>query len=65
LGKVGIERLRVYLQAQNLFTITKYSGLDPEITLANFGTGGDRTIGVDYGAYPAPKTFLLGLSIGF
>lgn len=65
LNKVGIERLRVYVQAQNLFTITKYSGLDPEITLSNFGSGGDRSIGIDFGAYPAPKTFLLGLSIGF
>ncbi|MEJ7913921.1 MAG: SusC/RagA family TonB-linked outer membrane protein, partial [Chitinophagaceae bacterium] len=61
--KFGIDRIRVYAQAQNLFTITKYSGLDPEITTNNTGRNdytrrfADRNIGVDTGNYPTPKSF--------
>lgn len=47
--------IRVYLAAQNLLTITKYSGVDPEIP--------DN--GVDRGQYPQPRTLLLGANINF
>jgi len=51
---------RVYVQSVNLFTITKYSGMDPE--LASFN---DTYFGVDQGNLPAVRQFLLGLSVGF
>ncbi len=47
--------VRVYFSTQNLFTITKYSGIDPEIP--------DN--GVDCGQYPQPRTFMLGVNINF
>lgn len=65
LGKIGVDRFSIYLQAQNLFTITKYSGLDPEVNLAYYGAGADRDIGVDRAIYPIPRTFLIGVQLGF
>jgi hypothetical protein len=57
MDKIKIKSLRLYLQAVNLFTLTKYSGLDPEIG------GGDLASGIDYGNYPNAKQFIFGLSI--
>lgn len=64
LSRVGIDRLRVYVQSQNLFTLTKYSGMDPEVNLASYGDGADIDIGVDRAIYPIPRTFLVGVQIG-
>ncbi|MEM7656185.1 MAG: TonB-dependent receptor [Bacteroidota bacterium] len=52
--------MRVYLQGSNLFTLTPYSGVDPELN-----TRDDREIGVDEGTYPVVRQFLIGLSLGF
>ena len=57
--KVSISSLRVYLQAVNLFTITKYSGLDPELG------GWDTSFGMDAGNYPLVKQFLFGINVSF
>jgi TonB-linked SusC/RagA family outer membrane protein len=57
LGNTGIKSLRIYLQGVNLFTITNYSGLDPEIG------GGDTSFGVDAGNYPLVKQFLFGINL--
>ncbi len=65
LDRVGINRLRVYVQSQNLFTVTKYSGMDPEVNLAVYGDGADRDIGVDRAIYPIPRSFLVGLQVSF
>lgn len=60
LQRVGISNLRLYVQAANLFTITGYSGLDPEL-----GRGGtDTSFGIDEGSYPNQKQFIFGLNIG-
>jgi len=59
LSKVNINTLRVYVQAVNLFTITKYSGLDPELG------GDDRAFGSDTGNYPLVKQLLFGLNVSF
>jgi hypothetical protein len=59
LGNV-FDNLRIYVQATNLFTITKYSGLDPE--LASFD---DTFMGVDEGNLPANKQFIIGVNVGF
>lgn len=69
LKKVKIEQLRVYIQATNLFTITKYSGLDPDIMNATFDEGNDPAVdlnkGVDYGFYPNARGLTFGLSLTF
>jgi len=59
LGNV-FSNARIYVQGINLFTITKYSGLDPE--LASFN---DTYFGVDEGNLPATKQFLIGVNLGF
>jgi TonB-linked SusC/RagA family outer membrane protein len=58
LSRLKIDRLRIYAQATNLFTITKYSGLDPEVSIAN-----DRHMGVDEGIYPVSRMYLLGVNL--
>ena len=55
------KQLRLYVQAQNLFTFTKYKGMDPEI---GYGTDG-WVSGVDVGYYPRPRTFLIGANVKF
>ncbi|WP_082111713.1 SusC/RagA family TonB-linked outer membrane protein [Spirosoma radiotolerans] len=59
LQKLGVGRLRVYVQAANLFTITKYSGLDPELT------GNTTSFGIDTGAYPNQRQYLFGINLSF
>jgi hypothetical protein len=59
LKRYGIDKARIYLQGANLFTITKYSGLDPEVA------GSSVSFGVDYGVYPPSKTFNVGVSLTF
>ena len=70
LKSVGVSRLHVYIQATNLFTITKYSGLDPEIvpSVSNLNQSGNQSaaFGIDYGAYPNnQKQYLLGVNLSF
>ena len=59
-AKLGVDKLRLYLSASNLFTLTKYKGYDPTASNGN-PLGG----GLDNGFYPTPKTFLLGLNVNF
>jgi len=64
LKNVGIDHLRVYFQAINLFTVTKYTGLDPELQGSNLND--NRSFGVDFGNYPAnQKSYLLGVNLTF
>ena len=73
LKSVGVSKLHVYVQATNLFTITKYSGLDPELvpSVNNLNVGGSfptqsASFGVDYGAYPNnQRTYLVGVNMTF
>jgi len=59
LKRYGIDKARIYLQGANLFTLTKYSGLDPEVN------GSSVSFGVDYGVYPPSKQFNVGVSLTF
>ena len=64
LGRVGISRLRVYVQGSNLFTATKYTGLDPEIQPSDLNN--NSNFGIDLGNYPAnQKQFLIGINASF
>jgi len=58
------QQLRLYCAAQNLFTITKYKGMDPENGMALNGSEPWVT-GVDVGNYPQPRTYLVGVNIKF
>jgi TonB-linked SusC/RagA family outer membrane protein len=58
-----IEKARIYIQGQNLFTFTKYSGLDPESYNPDLEDG--YVTGVDLYSNPQQRTFLIGLNIGF
>lgn len=60
LNKVNLNRLRLSLSATNLFTITKYSGLDPAV-----GGSADQNFGIDVGNYPVTRGYNVGLSFGF
>jgi TonB-linked SusC/RagA family outer membrane protein len=64
-----IPEARIYLQAENLFTITGYPGLDPALPASSiFGPGGDvrdQYRGIDRGAYPNNKTLSLGIGARF
>ena len=57
-----ISKARLYVTAQNLLTITKYSGMDPEI---GYGFDEDWVSGIDLGYYPSARTFLVGVNISF
>jgi TonB-dependent starch-binding outer membrane protein SusC len=55
-------QLRIYVAAQNLFTISNYTGMDPEV---GFGGGVSWASGIDNGYYPSSRTFMVGLNLKF
>ena len=57
------QQLRLYVQAQNLYTFTSYTGLDPEVGTSAGGNG--WASGIDLGLYPPSRTYLIGASIKF
>jgi len=61
-----LSRVKVYVSSQNLFTVTKYTGFDPEVGNKNQNTsGGNLTNGVDFGQYPAARSFQFGIQASF
>jgi hypothetical protein len=60
--RLAIEKLRVYMSGQNLFTWTNYSGYNPEV---NIRPTNALTPGEDYGTYPLARVLTLGLNISF
>ena len=61
ISNVKIDHLRVYLQAQNLFTITQYSGIDPDIAIQQ----DDLAMGEDPAVYPNPRQYIIGVHLSF
>ena len=67
--QMPLQQARIYVSAQNLFTFTKYPGMDPEV---GYG-GGDYTTnstnswvsGIDIGSYPSARTFLIGVNLKY
>lgn len=57
--KIFIQKLRFYVAAENLLTMTSYKGLDPELN------GDERSNGIDRGYYPQARTFTVGLNLNF
>ena len=62
LTRAGITRLQPYFTASNLFTVTNYSGMDPEVN--EWGNSG-AVQGIDWGTYPHSKTFVFGVNVEF
>lgn len=63
---LNIMNIRVYMSATNLFTITGYPGLDPEMTVStNSAAEGDIANGIDWGTYPVAKSITIGLNLTF
>jgi hypothetical protein len=58
LDKIKVKSIRVYLQATNLFTLTKYKGLDPELDSSGM------SLGFDQGSWPTPRQITFGLTLG-
>lgn len=66
LQSIGVRSLRVYVSGQNLLTMTKYKGFDPEVNYKSGSTDdSNRNLGLDYGSYPNAKSYTVGLNIGF
>ncbi len=66
----GIQKLRMYFSAQNLLTITQYPGLDPEMYESDNLQGEnvqnpDLAAGIDWGTYPVPRIYTIGVNINF
>jgi TonB-linked SusC/RagA family outer membrane protein len=62
LPKLPVQQLKLYVTAQNLFTFTGYSGMDPEI---GYSAGDSWTKGIDLGYFPSSRTYMVGASIKF
>ncbi|WP_338407834.1 TonB-dependent receptor [uncultured Flavobacterium sp.] len=67
-SKLSMSKVRFYLTAENLFTWTKYSGLDPELSI--YGRSNDNSLkniapGIDYGTYPQTRDIIFGLNLSF
>ncbi|MBI9064305.1 MAG: TonB-dependent receptor [Marinilabiliaceae bacterium] len=62
LSRLKIQEARLSLSAYNLFTITDYSGLDPEISTSE---DSDIDLGIDNGSYPNPRSFMIGIDLKF
>ncbi len=66
LERYGFARTRIYFSGYNVLTFTNYQGLDPEMTVSDNARGeGDRSAGLDWGTYPAPKSYNMGINFTF
>ncbi len=65
MNKVGIQNLRVYFTGGNLFCLSKYSGLDPDVNTSMNGVDGFPTPNYDYNAYPKARTYTFGVNLAF
>lgn len=63
--RMPLTQARLYVTAQNLFTITGYSGMDPEVGASGDESGYSWGSGVDLGFYPSPRTFMVGVNLKF
>ncbi len=62
LSRIGLRRANIYLSGQNLLTMTNYSGYDPEVSSTEVSD--DVAVGLDNGAYPNARSYIIGVKIG-
>ncbi|WP_286832902.1 TonB-dependent receptor [Proteiniphilum sp. UBA5280] len=60
--RLPLSQLKIYVTAQNLFTFTGYTGMDPEI---GYGAGNTYAQGIDLGFYPSSRVYMIGMNIKF
>jgi TonB-linked SusC/RagA family outer membrane protein len=66
LSRLGLSSCQIYVQSQNLLTITKYTGLNPEISISNNSSSDrNRNLGFDGGYLPVSRSLLVGLNLAF
>ncbi len=66
LDRYGFSGVRVYVSGTNLLTFTKYSGMDPEMTVSDNALGqGERAAGMDWGTYPSARSYNVGINLTF
>lgn len=65
LSKIHLRKVKVYLSAQNPFTLTSYSGYDPEMSRTSSDGDNPLHAGFDEGNYPVSKSWLIGLNVQF
>jgi TonB-linked SusC/RagA family outer membrane protein len=68
LSRLKIHSMRFYVSVQNVFTVTKYSGQDPEMTTsadAASSNDGPKALNIDWGTYPAARTTTVGVNVNF
>jgi hypothetical protein len=63
--KVGISKFRIYGAVDNLYTFTKYKGMEAEVGGDYYGYRGQQWAGVDRAVYPRPRTYTVGLNLTF
>jgi hypothetical protein len=68
-SKANIKSVRIYFTSENLFTFTKFTGLDPEMHVSNNVNAeqykGDLAAGIDWGTYPTARSYIFGLNLSF
>ena len=68
-SRLHIKSLRFYVTGQNLWTLTNYTGLDPEMHISDNVKrdtyGGDVAAGIDWGTYPSARSYIIGLNLNF
>ena len=62
ISRIRLVKLRIYVQAQNLFTFTRFTGMDPGV---NISGRSDLGLGIYSGGNPTPKQILFGVNLGF
>jgi TonB-linked SusC/RagA family outer membrane protein len=67
LRSLPVEKLRIYVAANNLYTFTKYKGFDPEVGYGDYDKErpANYSTGIDIGYYPLPRTYMVGLNVNF
>ena len=68
-SRLHVKSLRIYVTGQNLWTLTNYTGLDPEMHISDNVKrdtyGGDVAAGIDWGTYPSARSYIVGLNLNF
>ncbi|MCF8359199.1 MAG: TonB-dependent receptor [Prolixibacteraceae bacterium] len=64
-SKIGISKLRIYVAVDNLYTLTNYKGMEPEVGGDYWGYRGQQWAGIDRAVYPKPRTVLGGINVNF
>lgn len=65
LNRLSVSNARIYVQGQNLFTLTKYSGPDPDINVSGQNPNDDLKMGVDESGFPTMRQWLFGINLTF